>query len=228
MEATTASRSAERATAPFLVAHRAGNDLTRMRRAESARVELIEADVHLFAGRLEVRHLKTAGPIPILWDRWELAPPWSPRLLLHDLLDARAPGTELMLDLKRGGPALARAVLRALDDRPPSARITVCSRDWRLLGPFDGRADVRVVHSVGSVRQLRAFRRLAARAPLAGVSIHRRLLDGPIVHDLRTRAKLLLAWPVETAADARELAGWGVDGLISQRFEQVATALRAA
>jgi hypothetical protein len=66
-------------------------------------VPFVEADLHLYAGRLEIRHLKTLGPLPILWDRWSLAPPWAPRLLLDRLLGAMAPGTHLMLDLKGRG-----------------------------------------------------------------------------------------------------------------------------
>ena len=69
--------------------------------------------MRLFAGRLEIRHEKTVGPIPILWDRWKLAAPWSPRLLLDDLLDAAADDTELLLDLKGGDPAHNAAALAA-------------------------------------------------------------------------------------------------------------------
>ena len=60
---------------PFLVAHRAGNDLALLRRAEERGITHVEADLHLFRGRLEVRHLKTVGPLPILWDQWTLAAP---------------------------------------------------------------------------------------------------------------------------------------------------------
>jgi glycerophosphoryl diester phosphodiesterase len=228
MGLNTPTRPTTRGSTPFVVAHRAGNDLARLRRAEAIGIGLVEADVHLFAGRLEVRHLKTAGPIPILWDRWKLAPPWSPRLLLHRLLDATAPGTELMLDLKRGGPQLSQEVMRALDRRPTDTRITVCSRDWRLLEPLIERPDVRVLHSVGSTAQLRALRQLSHEERLAGVSVHRRLLDARVVRELQQRAELLLCWPVETFEDARELVRWGVDGLISQGFERLAPAFRTA
>ena len=57
----------------ILVAHRAGNDLKRLHEAEALGIAHIEADVRLWRGRLEVRHLKTLGPIPVLWDRWRLA-----------------------------------------------------------------------------------------------------------------------------------------------------------
>ena len=213
-------------TAPFIVAHRAGNDLGRLRAAEVLRVPLVEADVHLFAGRLEVRHRKTIGPIPILWDRWELAPPWAPRMLLADLLSEAAPGTELMLDLKGHDRRLPDRVAGAIESSGAPGRVTVCSQDWSLLEPFRRHADIRAVHSVGNARQLARLRRRHAGG-LAGISIHRRLLDRAVVADLRRRAELVLSWPVESLAQARELTGWGVCGLISQSFERLVPALEA-
>jgi hypothetical protein len=201
------------------VAHRAGNDLARLRAAEALELPLVEADVHLFGGRLEVRHRKTVGPIPILWDRWELAPPWAPRLLLEELLEA-APATELMLDLKGHDRRLPGRVLAAIEAAGRPGRLTVCSQDWRLLEPMAGLPEVRIVHSVGNARQL-------ARLPesVTGVSIHERLLDAGVVGELRRRAALVLSWPVESVAQARRLAGWGVQGLISRSFEDLAVAL---
>jgi glycerophosphoryl diester phosphodiesterase len=211
------------APASFIVAHRAGNDLERLRAAEALRLRLVEADVHLFAGRLEVRHRKTVGPVPILWDRWELAPPWAPRMVLDELLAAAGPGTELMLDLKGHDPGLPERVLAAIGTSGRDGRITVCSQDWRLLEPFAAQPEIRVVHSVGNARQLtRLWRRDGA---LAGVSIHERLLDAAVVEELRRRAALVLSWPVESVAQARRLAGWGVHGLISRSFESLAAEL---
>lgn len=189
---------------------------------------LIEADVHLFAGRLEVRHLKTLGPVPILWDRWQLAPPWSPRLLLERLLDAVQPSTELMLDLKGSDKRLAPRVASALEEHAPGGRVTVCSQNWRLLEPMRGSPGVRVVHSVGSRRGLQALHRRFAGTRLEGVSIHRKLLDRSAVARLRERAALVLAWPVTTLDEGMQLASWGVDGLICQRFEAIAPALAEA
>jgi glycerophosphoryl diester phosphodiesterase len=209
--------------APFLVAHRAGNDLERLRAAERLHVPLVEADVHLFGGRLEVRHRKTLGPIPILWDRWELAPPWAARLLLEQLL-TEAAGAELMLDLKGHDPRLPRLVLTAIDAAGARDRLTVCSQDWWLLEPFASRPGIRIVHSVGNARQLSRLRRRPG--PVTGISIHERLLDAAVVQELRRRAELVLSWPVESVAHARRLAEWGVQGLISQRFEQLAMELR--
>ncbi len=194
-----------------------------MQAAEALRLRLVEADVHLFAGRLEVRHRKTVGPLPILWDRWELAAPWAPRMLLDELLGAAGPGTELMLDLKGHDRRLPERVLGALATARRDGRITVCSQDWRLLEPFATRPGIRVVHSVGNPRQLARLRR--RDGALAGVSIHQRLLDAAVVEELRRRAALILSWPVESVAEARRLAGWGVHGLISRSFENLAAEL---
>jgi glycerophosphoryl diester phosphodiesterase len=204
--------------APFLVAHRAGNDLSRLREAARLGAALVEADVRLCRGRIEVRHLKTVGPLPILWDRWRLANPFASRLQLAELL-AAAPATELLLDLKGRNGRLASAVLELIRPRLASRRLTVCSRSWHMLEPFAGVPGVSLVHSVGSRRQLRALRRLSAARPLHGVSIHERLLDRATVRDLRARADLVMTWPVTTLERARELAAWGVDGLISENLE---------
>jgi hypothetical protein len=210
---------------PFVVAHRAGNDLGILRRAEALAPRFVEADLHLRRGRVEVRHLKALGPLPVLWDRWYLAPGWRPRLELADLLAAVAPGTELMLDLKGFDVRLSRELRRALGGPARALRVTVCARHWRLLEPLRGLPGVRLVHSVGSRRQLRALRRRFAGRRLAGVSIHRDLLDAQTVADLRARTDLLITWPVSTPAEARALGGWGVDGVISERFEALVPAL---
>jgi hypothetical protein len=36
---------------------------------------------------------------------------------------------------------------------------------------------------------------------------------------------MVLSWPVDSVAEARKLASWGVDGLISSRFELLTAAL---
>jgi hypothetical protein len=194
----------------FVVAHRAGNDLARLEQAEALGVALVEADVRLWRGRAEIRHLKTLGPIPILWDRWRLANPFAPRLRLQELLAAAAPETQLLLDLKGRDPRLADLVLAAL---PPGRTVTVCARSPRLLERLAGHDAVRVFGSVGSRRQLRKL--LAGRLALDGVSIHERLLDERVVAALAERTQTVITWPVNTAARARELALLGVHGLIS-------------
>lgn len=197
----------------FLIAHRAGNHLDRLRDAEQLGVRLIEADVRLHRGRLEVRHLKSLGPV--LWDTWRLGNPFAKQLQLHELLDALGPDTELMLDLKGRSLKLSQLTLAALQCHHDGRAVTVCARKWRLLEPFTGMAGIRTVYSVGTARQLRRLQLQPHAQRLGGVSIHQRLLDAPTVASLRERAEIVMTWPVNTAEQAHRLLDIGVHGLIT-------------
>lgn len=206
----------------FVVAHRAANRLADLERAASEGAAMVEGDVHLFWGRLEVRHLKTIGPIPILWDRWFLANPFMSRLRLERVLSNTGEHVHLMLDLKGTRSAVGGAVRRALAATAPGRPITVCSRNWRALERLRSAPGVRVVYSVGNRRQLRALLRRFGPGTLAGVSVQADLLTPGIVRELRTRAAIVMAWPVETPQRADLLAAWGVQGFITQHPEALA------
>jgi hypothetical protein len=218
-----ASTTTDRGLQPFLVAHRAGNRLADLRTAEELGIAIVEADIRLFRGRLEVRHLKTVGPVPILWDRWELAAPWRPRLELGDLLAATAPETELLLDLKGRRIEVAEAVRSTISPFLGARRFTVCARSWRLLAAFAG-LPVRCVHSVGSERQLRRLLGGIGEGRLEGIAIHQSLLDRESVAALRAVADLIMTWPVNQPERARELLRLGVNGLITDNADRLATA----
>jgi glycerophosphoryl diester phosphodiesterase len=196
----------------FVVAHRAGNSLTRLQDAERLGVALIEADIRLWRGRLEVRHLKTVGPLPILWDKWRLANPFAPRLELRELLIHARRETQLLLDLKGRNRRLAELVRDAL---PGGRLVTVCARSRALLEPFADLEHVRLFQSVGSRRQLRTLLRTADGVALDGVSIHERLLDERVIEALRGRCATVMSWPVNSLERAGELARLGIHGLIS-------------
>ncbi|MGL6278884.1 MAG: glycerophosphodiester phosphodiesterase [Gaiella sp.] len=187
-------------------------------------MRLIEADVRLHRGRIEVRHLKSAGPLPLLWDRWEVTSYRRPWLQLDSLLEATGAQTELMLDLKGSRMALAHRVRDALGPYLGARPFTVCARRWALLDPFAG-LPVRRVRSVGTRRQL--ARLLADRSGAApeGVVVHAKLLDAGVVAELRSIAAVVLSWPVNTPERARELLSLGVHGLISDRAEAIAPVL---
>jgi hypothetical protein len=82
-----------------------------------------------------------------------------------------------MLDLKGRDRRLPGRVAAAIASGAPSRRLTVCSQNWSLLEPLARADGVRIVHSVGSRRALAALHRRFGGARLAGVSIHRELLD---------------------------------------------------
>jgi glycerophosphoryl diester phosphodiesterase len=208
------SRPSERGATPFLVAHRAGNCLAELRASELLGTELVEADIRLYLGRLEVRHLRTVGPLPILWDRWQLAAPWCRRLQLRELLAATAPETELVLDLKGTKVCVAEKTLEAIVPFLGARRFTVCARAWPLLEPFAG-LPVRRLHSIGTESELRRFLERFGADRLDGVSIHERLLRPDTVAALRSIADVVLTWTVNRPARASELVRLGVDGIVT-------------
>ncbi|MGI9157304.1 MAG: hypothetical protein ACR2FG_11830 [Marmoricola sp.] len=106
---------------PLAIAHRAGNSLSALRGAVELGADVLEADVHAFRGRLEVRHSKSLGPLPWLWDKWELTSTSLAQLQLGELFAATDAGPTLMLDLKGPGGvgiAVAEALSRRLAERP--------------------------------------------------------------------------------------------------------------
>lgn len=198
----------------LVVAHRAANTAEGLS-SLPAGVDVVEADVHLFHGRLEVRHAKSLWPLPVLWERWYLLDRHAPRPPLGRIVPLVPPGVALMIDLKGPDPRLGPAVLRACGDLIAERGLTVSGRVWRTIDRLRGAEGVRTLHSVGSPRELRALlARRGARRP-EGVSIHRRLLTPGVAAALRESADQLWSWPIDDPAEARTLAAWGVTAFIS-------------
>nr|MCW2727236.1 glycerophosphodiester phosphodiesterase [Aeromicrobium sp.] len=214
--------------APVLaIAHRAGNTLAGLETANLLGADVIECDVHEHHGRLEVRHLKTAGPLPFLWDKWELVPASAPRLVLAELLDADRHGTTFMLDLKGRRPSTGRAVVDLLHESGIRHPVLVCSRHWPLVDAF---ADVPYVRRVLSARNrgelTRLLRRLASTGPVHGVSVHRSLLDRDVVAELNRRVDVVMTWPVNDVVSLDHLLEIGVTGIISDENQVLSELIR--
>jgi hypothetical protein len=75
---------------------------------------------------------------------------------------------------------------------------------------------VRRVFSVANRLQLGRLRTRLRRSRVDGVSIRLRLLDGPIVTELRRATDLVLAWPVDTPEALARATDIGVTGVISK------------
>jgi glycerophosphoryl diester phosphodiesterase len=205
------------------VAHRAGNDVADLRAALDAGVDLVEADIHLFRGALEVRHRKAIGR-HLFWEKWWEVN-WRRDIILPELADVLAHVREvvngdprLMLDLK--GPALAVApqVAAMLRESAPGMPVTVCTKQWRMLDAFDADPHVRRVFSASDSLQLHRLRALMRRRRVAGVSIRRQLLSPAIVTELHRATDLVMVWPVDTEAALEHARSLGVTGVISKNL----------
>jgi glycerophosphoryl diester phosphodiesterase len=198
------------------IAHRAGNSLSGLHEANQLGVDVIECDVHRYRGRLEVRHLKTAGPFPFLWDRWELTSGFAPRLGLSELLEAAEHETLFMLDLKGRRTAAARSVAEFLHEEGHHAPVLVCGRHWPSVEVLARLPFVRPVLSARTRGELgRLLARLAQGGAVHGVSVHRRLLDRDTVERLSRRVEVVMTWPVNDATTLDRMLDLGVNGIIS-------------
>jgi glycerophosphoryl diester phosphodiesterase len=210
----------EQGTGPVFIAHRMGNTPDLLRRAEAGGADVVEADVFLHRGRLEVRHSKTLGPVPVLWDRWSLAPGWGPRFLLSDLLESADQGTLLMIDLKRDAPGLSATLAGAMRDLAPGRPYLVCSQVWSAVAPFERETVAKPVYSIGSAPALQRFRE-QEHGQEGWISIHERLVTPGTAPMLRDSAAFVMSWPVNSERRIEELLKLGVRGMITDRLELI-------
>jgi glycerophosphoryl diester phosphodiesterase len=179
------------------VAHRSGNTVAGLRQSLEVGVDLVEADVHAYRGRLEVRHQRSLAGLPFLWDR-EGVVPRRPhhRLELAELVEALGDDHRLMIDLKGVHPQLAPKVARLLRETSPDRSLTVCTKSWWMLDAFD--VPVRKVLSAATRRGVARLLARVADGPVDGVSVRLSLLTPELVALLHRSTDLVMAWPVDT------------------------------
>jgi glycerophosphoryl diester phosphodiesterase len=200
------------------IAHRSGNTVAGLREALDAGVDLVEADVHAYRGRLEVRHHRSMAGLPFLWDRDGVIRRRSHhRLVLADLVEALGDDHRLMIDLKGVHPRLAPKVARLLREASPGRSLSVCTKSWWMLDAFDV-----PVQRVLSAATRRGLARLLARveaAPVHGVSVRLSLLTPEVVDQLHRGTDLVMAWPVDTPEALEQARRVGADAVISKDLD---------
>jgi glycerophosphoryl diester phosphodiesterase len=198
------------------VAHRAGNDLDVLREAALLGADVIEADVHLHRGHLEVRHLKSMGPLPWLWDRWQLYPADLDRLHLDQLMDALPAGQTVMLDLKGVGK-VGPSTREYLHTRAVEHPLWVCARWWPSSLAFVDVPWARVLLSArGRTEVARLRRYLRTGSPPYGVSVHLSMLRPDVVDEIQSYGTKVLSWPVDDEASLTRAHALGLDGVITK------------
>jgi glycerophosphoryl diester phosphodiesterase len=211
---------------PLAIAHRAGNSLAGLHAANELGVDVIECDVHEHRGRLEVRHLKTAGPFPFLWDTWEVASASAPRLGLSELLEADRHGTTFMLDIKGRRISSARMVARLLHESGHDRPVVVCGRYWPSVDALAELPFVRPVLSARNRTELSRLRKRLATDPSPyGASVHRSLLTKSVVAELHDQVDVVMTWPINDGASLDTMLELGVTGIISDEPDVLADLL---
>jgi glycerophosphoryl diester phosphodiesterase len=200
----------------ILVAHRTPPARAACERLAEAGATVFEADVQvgrdgavvvthflpwLAAGRLERDNWRL---------RWHTGRAGDP--LLADVAALVPAHCDVLLDLKERAPERRAQLVAALLRTPPDAsRFIVCGHpvadvDALRAGGF------RTWRSVGNPRHLAAV--LAeSRLPDEAVTVRHALLRPGVLHRLHERVPQVVAWTVNSAARARTLREWGVDGI---------------
>ncbi len=184
-------------------------------------------DIWRYRGRLEIRHLKTMGRIPLLWDRWKLAPGWTPRFTFEQLLDIAPPATPLFVDLKGVDLRLPVELMDTLRTRAQVPSVLICSRSWTLLDALRGDNEPTLVYSIGDLQELASvFTRLDGMTQPA-VSIHAELLNPQVMDRFKSRGTTVISWPVNDDARLARLSTLGVDGMTSDNAELIERIVRS-
>lgn len=206
---------------PLVIAHRAGNELHEAKAAFAAGADLIETDIWRYRKRLELRHIKTMGPVPLLWDRWELHRGWGPRFQLAHLLDDLPVSARLFLDLKGTDTQLPLDIVAYIREKQPERRIILCGRTWAQLDRVAEEQDVTIFYSVGSDEELAAIWSRLDRMEHPAISINKRYLNAESVARFKERDVTIVTWTVNTFAEAKALHALGVDGFTTDNPELI-------
>lgn len=195
---------------PRVVAHRAGNRLPSAL-AAAGRGEVVEADVHVFRGRIEVRHEKVLRPSGRLWEPWRLLPRSSPRRELDDVVRVVGPQAVMLLDLKCFTRRAARRIRAAV---PDEMDVIVSSRSWWTLAAFGDRPGTLALRSCANRPQLWLGARLPGLSERLGLTAHDRLLSPELVVELRRRTPEVFAWAISSPDRCRSLVRAGLTGVV--------------
>lgn len=212
---------------PAIIAHGGGNSTARVMSYREARADYLEVDLWVHHGRFEARHERRIRYTSILFEKWYLRRLRGDHYGLVEMMEAAAE-TEagIFLDIKNGGAwgaELLREVIDDVEGEPP--RIVASSQQWKALRAIAERCpEVDSFYSIDVAAKLDLFLSVSERDERPrGVSCRHTLLTKDVVKTLHSRGLQVVAWTVDDLERARELAGWGVDGLTTHKVAEFAS-----
>ncbi|HYJ13628.1 MAG TPA: glycerophosphodiester phosphodiesterase family protein [Thermomicrobiales bacterium] len=180
---------------------------------------MIESDLWPFHGRLEIRHAKSLGPLPIYWEKWYIESIGRNQLQLAELVQSLPPTTPLFIDFKGTWPWLGTRAIEAIEQVQQGRQIIVCGRAWSQLDPIETLPNVHVFYSVGNDAELEmVWERLSTQVNPA-ISIHHNLLQPGTIARLNDLNVTIVAWTVNDFDLAGRLFQQGVDGFTSDNVD---------
>jgi glycerophosphoryl diester phosphodiesterase len=204
---------------PLAIAHRGGNSLDVAREALRVGADMLEADIWLHNGRIEVRHMHRLGPV--FWERWRLALSWRDPLTLRELLSGTSDDTLLFLDLKGEELDLGPAMVEELGRTAPGRMIAVCGRNYRQLDPLVDHPNIVVFYSVGERKEWpEAWPRLEAM-PYPALSLKYQLATPTVAQRLGALGATVVCWGVRTSSELATIVDLGFDGATTSNHDLI-------
>lgn len=221
LKITKAYPVTDRIPIPFASAHRAGNNKQAALQAVEAGADLIETDIWLHKGRLELRHKQTLGPIPILWEKWSIEPGWKPRYYLRDLLHDVPDDVLIFLDFKGEEMGLGPAVLEELNRTAPGRTIATCGRNYPQLQTIDGAPNIITFYSVGDESEWPIAQELIRNSATPALSIRADLATPERIAWMNNLGGPVVCWGVDDPDQAQQLRALGVDGFTTDNDDLI-------
>jgi glycerophosphoryl diester phosphodiesterase len=202
------------------IAHNAGNRHVSLEEALDAAVDAVEADLRLDGDRLVARHERKPLPLPIFLDKWYVRWSGEPQVTLDEILQRVKGRASLFVDLKSKSAHAVEMLLATLKRQEAIAETRISSTYWHLLRWLrEAEPRLLLYYSIGHRRTLARFWRLREDDPSArAVSIHQALVDEEVAKRFRARDTEIVAYHVNDLSRARELIGWGVQGITSDNL----------
>jgi glycerophosphoryl diester phosphodiesterase len=200
---------------PLIIGHRFGNDLSLLAAAAEAGADYVEADVWLRKGRLEVRHARTLGPVPVLWDRWWIRRRPEKQLELGEVLRALPAGMGIMIDVKGSARGMPAALLAALERDGGDHPVMISSRFWDHLRSLRAYPNIMLFHSVGRPWELWKVRPRLKERENDAICISYRMLSAERTRALREDVRWVSTWGINDEERLARVLEWGLDVVIT-------------
>jgi glycerophosphoryl diester phosphodiesterase len=192
------------------------NTLPSFAAALAAGAQGIELDVHATADGVVVVHhdAATSDGVEIARARWGDLSPSRRRSgateipTLASVCDLVAERAELFVEIK--GEGIEEAVTAVLEGR--SGTFAIHSFDHATIGRL---ARARVPYRLGLLFEeaVDDAVELLVEYGASDAWPHRSLIDRPLVERIQRSGGRVIAWTVNSASEARRLAGYGIDGI---------------
>lgn len=203
---------------PFGSAHRGGNSRKDVMNSIEAGADLLETDIWLHKGRLELRHNQRLGSLPILWEKWSISFSWR-RYTLRKLLEHTPDSTLIFLDFKGKDMNLGPEILAELERYAPNRVVATCGRDYEQLKVIADAPNILTFYSVGTEPEWPQAQPYIEASTHPALSLIASMATQERIDWVTNLGGVVVCWGVDSAEEMNRLHAMGVDGFTTDRPE---------